>query len=431
MAMAVSVRDVSKRYAIGSPERGGGYRTLRESLVQGVKAPLSRAANRVAGLFSPAARGRSAAEPKSADFWALKGVSFDIKPGEMIGIIGRNGAGKSTLLKVLSRITGPTDGEVRLRGRLGSLLEVGTGFHPELTGRENIYLNGAIMGMSRREIAARYDDIVAFAEVEKFLDTPVKRYSSGMYVRLAFAVAAHMKPDILLIDEVLSVGDLAFQRKCMDHARRLRDRNTTVILVSHNMFAIKAMCDRALCLAHGQLVFDGEPTAAIEKYEETSTGLEALPWARAGNGDPSRAPIRVNHLEVLDDSGRPRTVFEHGERMRLRLHWEAQQPLARPNFVVCFMRSDNVACCNFNTAMDGFALPAASGEGVLEMVTPPLKLVSEMYMIHLLVWDEKFQKLHSAQMGSTFHVKHEMLSTSFGVFHEPAQWSLHPAGQTA
>jgi lipopolysaccharide transport system ATP-binding protein len=176
------------------------------------------------------------------------------------------------------------------------------------------------------------------------------------------------------------------------------------------------------------MVFDGDPPAAIEKYEETSTGLESLPWARSC-GDPSHAPIRVDQLEVLSEDGQPRTVFEYGEHMRLRLHCVAPRPFANPNFVVSFMRSDNVACCNYNTAMDGFSIPSISGSAVIEVLTPPLKLVSEMYMIHLLVWDEKFQKLHSAQMGSTFHVKHDLLSTSFGVFHEPGQWSMSAQNQ--
>jgi lipopolysaccharide transport system ATP-binding protein len=424
MTTAVCVDNVSKRFTIGAAERGR-YRTLRETIVDSVRGPLGRLGACARSVVSRRRPGGPAA-PRPTDFWALKGVSFDIPSGQMVGIIGHNGAGKSTLLKVLSRITQPTGGEIRLRGRLGSLLEVGTGFHPELTGKENIYLNGAIMGMTRREIAAKYDDIVAFAEVKQFINTPVKRYSSGMYVRLAFAVAAYLNPDILLIDEVLSVGDLAFQRKCMEHARRLRDRNTTVIFVSHNMFAVKSMCDRAICLAHGEVVFDGDPPSAIERYEQCSGGLESLPWARASSQDPSRAPVRVTRLEVLDEAGRPRTVFDHGERMRLRIHCHAQERIARPNFVASFMRSDNTACCNYNTAMDGVAIPSLHGSAVVECLTPPLKLVSEMYMIHLLIWDEKFQKLYSAQMGNTFHVRHDLLDTSFGVFHESADWHVRP-----
>src|SRR2546421_12758153 len=202
---------------------------------------------------------RTGEEDRGDEVWALKDVSFQVKRGEVLGIVGRNGAGKSTLLKVLSRITNPTAGRVHLRGRVGSLLEVGTGFHPELTGRENVYLNGAILGMPRREIARKFDEIVAFAEVERFIDTPVKRYSSGMYLRLAFAVAAHLDPDVLLVDEVLSVGDAEFQRKSLGKMREVTGEGRTILFVSHNMAAIRALCDRVILLDAGRVVLDGDP----------------------------------------------------------------------------------------------------------------------------------------------------------------------------
>src|SRR5215475_14231364 len=216
--------------------------------------------------------------PKHEDFWALRDVSFEVKRGEALGIIGRNGAGKSTLLKLLSRITEPTEGSARIRGRVASLLEVGTGFHPELTGRENIYLNGSILGMSRAEIRKKFDEIVAFAEIDQFLDTPVKRYSSGMYVRLAFSVAAHLEPEILIVDEVLAVGDVAFQRKCMDYMKNLARSGITILMVSHNLFAVKAMCRRVLLLSAGRRQFDGLPAEGIDLYEKDAR-LEADPWA--------------------------------------------------------------------------------------------------------------------------------------------------------
>jgi lipopolysaccharide transport system ATP-binding protein len=413
MELAVSVDNLSKEYRISSAP-AARYGTVRDAVSDAVVGTLRR--------LRRGAGGRAARDAAS-QFWALKNVSFDVRPGEMLGIIGHNGAGKSTLLKILSRITAPTSGEVQIRGHLSSLLEVGTGFHPELTGRENVFLNGAIMGMARREIVRKYDEIVEFAETQKFMELPVKRYSSGMYVRLAFAVAAHMSPDVLLIDEVLSVGDLAFQRKCMDHARSLRDRNATVIVVSHNMFAIKAMCDRVVCLSRGQVDFDGDAEEAISRYDSRSR-LETLPWAReVVGGDPEKAPIRFKHMEVMDEAGQPRTVFAHGERMRLRFHVLAKEPIANPNLVASFMRSDNVACCNYSSGMDHLAVPMIEGEQVFELLTPPLKLVSELYMIHLLIWDQKFQRLFAAQAGSTFHVRDELLSTNFGVFHEPAEWS--------
>ena len=402
---AIRVEKLSKRYTIGTAKHQ--HDTLRDQLVAGVKS-----------LF----RGNGSSSARKNTLWALQDVSFEIKQGEAVGIIGRNGAGKSTLLKILSRISGLTAGQIEIYGRVGSLLEVGTGFHPELTGRENLYLNGAILGMSKEETARKFDEIVAFAEIEKFIDTPVKRYSSGMYVRLAYAVAAHLEPDILLIDEVLSVGDLAFQRKCMEHAKRLRDHQATVVFVSHNMFAVKAMCDRAIYIADGQVRFDGAPEDAIQLYEQESQ-LTTAPWAQGRLGsDPSQRPVWITGIELLDEHGQPRSIFDYGERMRVRLEYETSQEVIHPNFNISIFRSDNVPCCNYNMAMDEFTVPSLSGKGVVEVLTPPLKLVSELYSIQVLVWDVKFEHLYAAQTGITFHVQHDHLNTHFGVFHEPAEW---------
>jgi lipopolysaccharide transport system ATP-binding protein len=420
MNNAISIQRISKRYALGS--HGKGYRTLRESLAN-VATATCRRLGTLARLWSGAST-TTKSERAAREIWALKDVSLEIKPGEAVGILGRNGAGKSTLLKVLSRITEPTAGRATYRGRLGSLLEVGTGFHPELTGRENIYLNGSLLNMRRREIDRKFDEIVDFAEIEAFLDTPVKRYSSGMYVRLGFAVAAHLAPEILLIDEVLAVGDLRFQRKCLEFAKRLCRSNATLLLVSHNMFSIKAMCTRAVYLSGGTVAYDGEPSRAIELYEKDSR-MGMLSWAEDAVGtDPSRRPIRITDIDVLDEDGRPRTVFDFGEQMRVRLHYTAYQTIDNPNFIVAFIRSDNVSCCSHTTAMDGLAIPSVSGRGVVELLTPPLKLVSELYTLHVLVRDTASERLYSAQVGSTFHVRHALYSTHYGVFHEPAQWAV-------
>ncbi|HKS08333.1 MAG TPA: ABC transporter ATP-binding protein, partial [Pyrinomonadaceae bacterium] len=243
---AISCELVSKKYAIGRRE---SYRALRDVIAESVSRPFRRSQRDKAELI-----------------WALKDVSFDVPHGKAVGIIGRNGAGKSTLLKILSRITKPTRGSIRVRGRVGSLLEVGTGFHPELTGRENIFLNGAIIGMRKAEIVRKFDEIVAFAEVEKFLDTPVKRYSSGMYVRLAFAVAAHLETEILVIDEVLAVGDVAFQRKCLGKMGDLSHSGRTVLFVSHNMQAVRSLCSEAIWLERGQIEATGSSSDVIERY---------------------------------------------------------------------------------------------------------------------------------------------------------------------
>src|SRR5437870_342733 len=265
----ISVEGLGKMYRLRTGgQRGERYTALRDVITDKTKS-----------LFR-----RNGSQLSKEDFWALRNVSFEVRQGEVVGIIGRNGAGKSTLLKILSRITEPTEGKVTLRGRVASLLEVGTGFHPELTGRENIFLNGAILGMSRAEIREKFAEIVAFAETEKFLDTPVKRYSSGMYVRLAFAVAAHLEPEILIVDEVLAVGDAEFQKKCLGKMQEVSKGGRTVLFVSHNMAAIKSLTTRSVVLDAGRVVFDGAAPAAIHAYLRLpkSGGAQAAnrPWGR-------------------------------------------------------------------------------------------------------------------------------------------------------
>ena len=259
----IQVENLGKRYRIGHRER---YLSLRDVITEAVKAPFRALAR----------RGKNDQDPENF-IWALKEICFEVKRGEVLGIIGRNGAGKSTLLKVLSRITEPTEGLATIQGRVASLLEVGTGFHPELTGRENIFLNGAILGMSRKEIRRKFDEIVAFSEIEKFLDTPVKRYSSGMYVRLAFAVAAHMEPEILLVDEVLAVGDAEFQSKCFAHIEKLRAENVTIVLVSHDLWSVARFCDRVVLMMQGRVAMDGAPQPVIHEYLSRIALLTSLP----------------------------------------------------------------------------------------------------------------------------------------------------------
>lgn len=256
----------------------------------------------------------------SEEFWALRDVSFDVERGEVIGIIGRNGAGKSTLLKILSRITEPTQGRVRLRGRVASLLEVGTGFHPELTGRENIQLNGAILGMSRAEIALKFEEIVAFAEVEKFLDTPVKRYSSGMYVRLAFAVAAHLEPEVLVVDEVLAVGDAEFQARCLGKMRDVSWGGRTVLFVSHNMAAVQSLTARGIVLNGGQLVFDGPTERAIEYYTDLVAAKRSANGSSGEWGEGTHSTIRQARL--IDADGQPTNRCRSGESLQLEVIFE-------------------------------------------------------------------------------------------------------------
>src|SRR5918993_243074 len=248
MTIAISVKNLGKRYQIGAAETKFRYNMLRDVLMDTVYAPVR---------LAKALVGKSDRRTNQNFVWALKDVSFDVEEGRVLGIVGRNGAGKSTLLKILSRVTEPTEGTVTVRGRVGSLLEVGTGFHPELTGRENLYMNGAILGMRKAEIARKFDEIVAFAEVERFIDTPVKHYSSGMYTRLAFAVAAHLEPEILVVDEVLAVGDAEFQKKCLGKMDDVAEEGRTVLFVSHNMSLLQMLCERGIFLHQGAVFADG------------------------------------------------------------------------------------------------------------------------------------------------------------------------------
>ncbi|MDX2031114.1 MAG: ABC transporter ATP-binding protein [Blastocatellia bacterium] len=292
MRPIIKIENLSKRYTLGA--RRAAYGTFRESLIEMLRAPIRRFQQK--------------AQPEDRSVWALRGVSFEVMPGEVLGVIGRNGAGKSTLLKILSRITEPTEGQVDIYGRVGSLLEVGTGFHAELSGRENIYLNGAIMGMSRREIQTKFDEIVAFSEVERFLDTPVKHYSSGMYMRLAFSVAAHLEPEILMVDEILAVGDAAFQEKCIGKMRNVAREGRTVLFVSHNMQAIKNLCTRGCIIDKGQLMMIGEVNRAIDAYRELSARSSDTRWTRDA-GAPER-PLIIEEVEVRLHGQQPDLTLE-------------------------------------------------------------------------------------------------------------------------
>ena len=296
--IAIRAENISKRYKIGILK----HDTLRDQIAEGFNALFHRAAGR--------SNGKGTATP-SDTIWALQDVSFEIAKGDVVGVVGRNGAGKSTLLKILSRITEPTEGAAEIHGRVSSLLEVGTGFHPELTGRENIYLNGAILGMKNAEICRKFDEIVAFAEIDKFLDTPVKRYSSGMYVRLAFAVAAHLEPEVLIVDEVLAVGDPGFQKKCLGKMEGVAHEGRTVLFVSHNMVAVEHLCKSAFMLEGGKLTFSGSAKEVVDRYISTFAG-----------------PNGTNHSHIVDLSDAPRRARSYRPLLtRLELLSEADRPL--------------------------------------------------------------------------------------------------------
>jgi lipopolysaccharide transport system ATP-binding protein len=306
--IAIRVDALSKRYTIG---RRHASRTAREALMSALSAPVRRARRALASRHD---RG----DADETTLWALKDVTFEVKHGEVVGVIGRNGAGKSTLLRILSRITEPTRGEAEIFGRVGSLLEVGTGFHPDLTGRENAFLNGAILGMSRAEVQRKFDEIVAFAEVERFIDTPVKHYSSGMYTRLAFAVAAHLEPEILVVDEVLAVGDAEFQRKCLGRMGEVARQGRTVLFVSHNMGSVQALCSRAILLSHGVVLVDADASATVKRYLSDTATEDEVTRPPNKNGDPTITGVSARvqdsadapcvRLSVEITSARARTV---------------------------------------------------------------------------------------------------------------------------
>jgi lipopolysaccharide transport system ATP-binding protein len=343
----ITVENLSKKYLVGHKMGGqGGYRYVA------LRDVIGRAIRNAARKTIDMARGRQVIQGDEVEeFWALKDVSFEVKHGEVLGIIGRNGAGKSTLLKILSRITEPTEGRATLRGRVASLLEVGTGFHPELTGRENIFLNGAILGMSRREITAKFDEIVSFAEVEKFLDTPVKHYSSGMYVRLAFAVAAHLEPEILVVDEVLAVGDADFQNKCIGKMNSVASVDgRTVLFVSHNMAMVQHLCDRAILLTHGSIACDDVPETAISQHLSDAVGsgrVNLEGWAdRNTTGEAC-----ITEMEW--DGGHNGASIMFGGDLRVRIHMRFNTPVTNPIFGVIIHDATGVPISNAQSVHAG------------------------------------------------------------------------------
>jgi len=324
MQPAIDCQRLSKCYRVASTagDVACSYRTLRDDVAAWLRRPLS---------WLRGGRG----ERQESEFWALRDVSFAVRPGEVVGVVGRNGAGKSTLLKLLSRITNPTTGRIALRGRVGSLLEVGTGFHPELTGRENIYLNGAVLGMRRREIARKFDHIVEFAETGTFLDTPVKRYSSGMYVRLAFAVAAHLEPEILIVDEVLAVGDMAFQRKCMGRMREVGQSGCTVLFVSHNMAVVETLCTRAILLDAGRLVREGAVPEIVREYRRRVLGPSDASGTRlADRNGPGRRQRIFTAVTLLDAGDEPTNFVPLGGLFRARLGLNSPTPIRYPAITI-------------------------------------------------------------------------------------------------
>lgn len=372
----IKAEHLSKRYTLGVRSRQGGQSSLRDKLTQ--------TARSVAQRFTLPAWQPS--DPST--FWALNDVSFDVGQGEIVGIIGRNGAGKSTLLKILSRITEPTAGRIEIEGRVASLLEVGTGFHGELTGRENIFLNGAILGMSKAEISRKFDEIVAFAEVEKFLETPVKRYSSGMYVRLAFAVAAHLEPEILIVDEVLAVGDTAFQKKCLGKMGDVSAKEgRTVLFVSHNMETVQSLCQRTCLLESGRVVTQGDTREVINQYLQSVRDLmlsdnHSLAQRRDRSGDGS---ARFVEIKVEDADGHD--VIRANSRLKITLRYEGKAPLLHPQFsATVYDYNRGLGLISFSSKATGGLPDSMPAQGEVTCISESLYLTPGRCYINLSLY---------------------------------------------
>jgi lipopolysaccharide transport system ATP-binding protein len=379
--LALRVESISKRYRLGSREK---YRAFRDVLTSAFRAPLQLL------------RGGRAARKAEETLWALRDVSFDVREGEVVGIIGRNGAGKSTLLKVLSRVTEPTEGRALVRGRVASLLEVGTGFHPELTGRENVFLNGAILGMSRAEVRRKFDEIVAFAEVERFIDTPVKHYSSGMYVRLAFAVAAHLEPETLFVDEVLAVGDLQFQRKCLAKMHDVSHAGRTVLFVSHNMSAITKLCSRAILLREGRVVGDAGAAEVVAQYVSAALGGSASAEFTDPKIRPGSDGFELLSVCLMDEAGEPISVAAIERPLDLRIRYRVNVKGLTFRCAVSFHTGGTVA---FATMERTEQVREETGEYTSTVRIPGNLLSEGEYTVNLSVFASRGKKSHLCKVA--------------------------------
>jgi lipopolysaccharide transport system ATP-binding protein len=377
---AITVKDINKIYRIGVKE--DIQDSFSKVFFDFIRSPLKNYRKyRSLYNFSDINTDDSGSNDLPNDvIWAVKNVSFEIKQGEAVGLIGGNGAGKSTLLKILARITDPTKGYAKIRGRISSLLEVGTGFHQELTGRENVYLNGTILGMTKKEVDTKFDEIVAFSGIEKFIDTPVKRYSSGMKVRLAFAVAAFMEPEILLVDEVLAVGDAAFQTKCLGKMSEVSKQGRTVIFVSHNMSAIENLCSRVILLEHGKVKLDSNPNDAISAYLESISSQSSAKDLSAIPRESGLLPV-IKKIEFINQKGESISTIKAGEELTIHIHYQHVEGIKDPYFGLLFENHLGVQIFLVQTRLQRGPLPDIDPSGIIECKIPRLPLVAGTYFI--------------------------------------------------
>jgi lipopolysaccharide transport system ATP-binding protein len=417
--IAIRLEHVSKKFC----------RYLRRSMLYGVQ-DIGRNLLRI---------GTRADRLRKDEFWAVDDVSFDLRRGETLGLIGPNGSGKSTILKMLNGIFMPDKGKIEIKGRVGALIEVGAGFHPVLTGRENIYINGTILGMGKREIDEKFEAIVDFADIGDFLDTPVKHYSSGMLVRLGFAIASHVEPEILLVDEVLAVGDFRFQRKCFKRIGELCASGTSIIFITHNLFTLGGLCARTILLEGGKIQTVGDTKAVVETYELREKEKETR--AQISQDENKQVhhefkPVEIISSELLNIEGNPCTTFSFDEPIKIRLHWITHQRIDKPLFMFGFRRSDNTIVTHYNSRFDNFNVDCIEGKASLEVELPATHLADDFYTIHFGIWNWNsphfFGKLVADMAGyekdfvvGQIRVKHPFFRSIYGVSEGRARkWTL-------
>lgn len=358
--------------------------------------------------------------------WALRDVSFELTAGVCIGLIGQNGAGKSTLLKLLANITRPTSGQIESHGRLSALIELGSGFHPDLTGRENIYLYGTVLGLSRQEVAQRFNEIVAFSEIERFIETPVKRYSSGMLVRLGFSVAACIEPDILLIDEVLAVGDALFRQKCLKRIDTLIRNGTTIIFVSHNLHMVEAVCPLSIYIKHGQVQFLGDTSEAIKFYERDLHEQQATQVDDSSRHEKVRidADVQITNLDIVNAYEHNGDEFHSDKSVEIRISYQSRKSIEDINVVIHIVRSDGLTCCRLRTRIDDVPISVKEGEGIFSVILEPLQLTSGTYYAIASIRTESELVELARLQSESFYVTGEQLSDSelSGVFEPKRRW---------
>jgi lipopolysaccharide transport system ATP-binding protein len=408
MSSRIQFEHVSKKFKLG---------LTRTSLPSVISSRLKRGLQR-------GASGNSAGQ----ELWALRDVSFELEAGESLALVGRNGAGKTTILKLLANITKPTAGQVTTRGQLSALIELGAGFHPDLTGRENIFLNGTILGLSRQDIKRRFDEIVDFAELGRFIDTPVKRYSSGMTVRLGFAVAACIEPEILLVDEVLAVGDASFQQKCLKRIQALVQNGTSIIFVSHNFYLVRALCERALYLEEGQIVERGNALDVIARYERTlhqerAEKFEGAPREQTVSG----SDIEITKVRVVDADGNATDALPSNQPAQIQIHYNAYRDIGCVSASAHIIRSDGLTCCEMRTSLDNVRFSLKRGQGVVSVTLEPLQLITGTYTVEGGFLNESDSMGIVVGQSDWFFVKGDGLSYEErnGVFRPRTRWEHH------